>query len=482
MAEHDATNDIDPAWPSPLSGSFDRSIIIINPQKVEGFGQHSAGDHEEPPLPHLLQFLPSGIPSECCPPGLGRDLSSSNEGWIVAESPSADRLPVDLVRAQNAIATALLARLRQWCQDNRATPEAVLALDSTIRVAAGVADVHPDGVIELFDQLEEVLKYVGDFTLVERCSSLVKAACMASSDRGLRVTERRTQATTRGIAWVYQRTGRLRDAMNVLDEDAEVNEKAQCVPGLASTLKARGRLKRVMAVRTDYSSTLDRQQRLKESLEDLTAARHLFQSLRNTDQVADVDALIARTYFVLGNQEQARQWAERSFILAQTMNKTYFDVLILRDEISNSDRATGETPGIDTVLEKTHGCESRNEIRARAAFTRARLRLSAGLDWESDADEAIAIYSALEERNSVAQVEWWRVSETVQLPAGVRNALQAEPPTIRIKALASYIDRYGQPLLATGANREREPDADQRWQACIDHARSEDYMEAGHRW
>jgi hypothetical protein len=458
------------------SATFTQSQLIIA-ENVYGVEQ---GNHPDPEG-EVLAFLPAGVPHEIVP-SQGDAISSSGK-WLVSQRPSTDPIPLPTARRAMPELVAMYRGLRRWCRTHEGDEHILLGFDSLSRVANALIELDPDSVIDLFDEMEPSLKFGGDFKMVMRYGRLIELACHRSERRDQRTVERLTQATTCAVSWVFQRTGLLSAAEHQLSVDETLNRDVDELRGLAFTLKCRGRLRRLMAERSDFSpSQVEAEKFLRLSLDDLAEARQMFQRIADGDrtaQVCDTDALQSRTHLTRGDLLHARQSLERAlFFEVAALKKTIFDCLILADELDWAQglRPMGQaspTPSIERVIESTEGPGyERNEIRARALFAKGRLRASAGDDYAEPVEQALSIYERLGDRNAAAQISLWRLRHEALIDDELRRLLGPYTPDVQLRAYTSYSRRYGAPVPVASMNRQRD-ETDPRWTQIIQTARRE---------
>ncbi len=468
---------------------FDRSQITVA-ETVTGVSQTNSRLTEASArdIGWLLNFLPSGLP------GL-----NGIDGWLAGpESNTTRRIPIEQARSKLGFIMEVYRTLVTWCEVHDRDDRIVAALDSLSRLAFCLKEIDPEALFDLFHRVEPSLKVAGDFNLMMRFGLMVEEACARSDRYDRQVIERQTQATTCAKAWVFQRIGHLKDAEAQLVVDEELNLSAGETRGLAFTLKCRGRLRRLMAERSDYTPSGESVRlKLAESLTDLERAREEFTRVDVADvrlqQVADTDALIARTHLVAGDLEAARQSLARSELFRSSAQpKTVLDCDILRDEIefaiqieaANGAAVVPSFAGIDDVLAQTGGDNfSANEIRGRAFFARAKMKALIGKPFETDAAASIEVYEALGDLNSAAQVRWFCTmnAERDLFAESLIRALERRPPVVRMRALDIYVDAHGMPELTAPMNRPREA-TDPWWISAIDSAEIEVIRETRKRW
>lgn len=457
------------------AGTFDRSQIIVA-ETVIAPSQVNAATHD--PM-ELLQFLPRGLPRDLMPRGAGGEAE-----WAVLDSASSDLIPLSLARAVFQDLIAIYRRLRGWCCDSPSHPHLLDAFDSLSRLGFVLLDLDPDAVVDLFDDVEATLKFAGDFTMMMRFGKMVEQACDRTSRRTRRVVEYRTQATTCAVAWVQQRVGLLEEADRQLQLDERLNRDVDEQRGLAFTLKCRGRLRRIMAERSDYASSEEARGRyISDSVRDLNDARETFQHLSDGDriaQVCDTDALLARTALSSGAlDESKRRLSSAELLRPAALGKTIWDCLILTDELAAAEfkdgrhSSTPTTGHIQEVIEATEGPGyERNEIRARALIAKANVEQLTGRSPVEQLKEAREIYRRLGDRNAAAQVTLALMEVTGEVNAVPRQLLAAYPPDVRVRAVETYRASYGEPtFVGVGMRRVRGED-DLRWIQAIAAARS----------
>ena len=462
--------------PQVPSTTFTQSQLIIA-ENVYGVdqGNHPAAESE------LLAFLPTGIPHEIVP-SLEKDISSSGK-WLVSERTCTDPIPLPIARHGMPQLIALYRGLRDWCRTHEGDNHILLGFDSLSRLANALIELDPDSVIDLFDDMEPSLKFGGDFKMVMRYGRLIEQACHRSQRRDQRTVELLTQATTCAVSWVFQRIGLLRAAEHQLTVDEALNRDVDEIRGLAFTLKCRGRLRRLMAERSDFSrSPVEAKRFFQLSLEDLSEARQMFQRIADGDrtaQVCDTDALQSRTHLTMGDLLNARQSLERAlFFETAALMKTVFDCFILSDELKWAEGLRpvgqeGQTPAIEKVIESTEGPGyERNEIRARALFAKGKLRAAAGYEYAEPLDQALLIYKRLGDHNAAAQISLWRLKHEAVIDAELGRLLGPYTPDVQFRAFTLYSERYGAPAPVASMNRQRD-ETDPRWTQVIQTARRE---------
>src|SRR5207247_1024297 len=120
---------------------------------------------------------------------------------------------------------------------------------NVIALARIAANSRPSAVIDVFARIQSVLKAIGDKHLVLEVADL----CLEAANRmGIDENAARARALTLicGKSWVYQRIGRLDEAMIIARKSLEIGQAIAWPRNTAYCIKCIGRLLRLQAEKT----------------------------------------------------------------------------------------------------------------------------------------------------------------------------------------------------------------------------------------
>lgn len=414
--------------------------MIVKPGSVgdvmQGLGEARVEDV-------VLAALPAGLPGDCWAKAFRLAEDPDRSTWVVSPEPDPTiRLSYDQLVASRPLQEELIA----WVLNHGRDPSLTRVLESLLRLSTQLIDQSKASATDLFRQLENQLKDSGRFDLVLSFANLTAHACQIVA-RDAYIVELEAQARTCGISWVYQRTGRLAEAEAELNRSEVLNTQVDCKRGLAFTMKCRGRLRRLLAERSDLSPLAsDRLAQLQRSVDDLENARRLFREIGGSiPQIGESISLMARSIFVAGDIERASKLArEAGILLINPWSKSGLDLWLLRCEILwslTSPEDLRRLEILDDLGKLVDGIGvgyELSEIRARALGLKARLMSDeADSKWEEPFEQALELYSTLELEHSRSELKWWRyVSNDV--PDAVGTLLLSETPFVRVHAWESY--------------------------------------------
>lgn len=264
----------------------------------------------------------------------------------------------------------------------------VLRLVPTIRQLAVASTArHPRTSARVFKAVEKLLKRLGDKRHVLELARLSIDATRRVSQRTREEVELEAQAIICGVSWVYQRTGRLKEAMDEAERSLELGQRIRYDRNTAFCHKCIGRLFRLEAEPLRGSL---RTQFLVKSAASIHAAIDAFSHHPDFGpdhpEVGACQSLLARTLLVRGDLRGARAAAETAWTLITEPNdKDYLDLSIVTGEI---EFASGERQRAVAYFDAVIGgpeptdCE-RSEILARAYLARAHTRAQIGMTPEA---------------------------------------------------------------------------------------------------
>jgi tetratricopeptide (TPR) repeat protein len=303
---------------------------------------------------------------------------------------------------------------------------------------------RPEAVIDVFERVQSILKAMGDKHLVLEVADL----CLACANRLENESAARTRALTLicGKSWVFQRTGRLDEAMALARKSLDLGKTIPWPRNTAYCMKCIGRLLRMQALAC--SDRVRRKTLLAESVQKLREAIQLFENSVEhgpTDpDTGDCYSLLGRTYLEAGDVQLADECVRKAFdILLSGNSKDYLDLKILAGDVE-SKRGNAESAEVhysDVLSTTIPDDHERSEILARAYLQRglARQQLRRPDAAESDFQKAHQISTNLDERVAAARAEWHLIRLTHSADAAI---FEREPDIrTRVKAFQLYQSR-----------------------------------------
>ena len=317
-----------------------------------------------------------------------------------------------------------------------------LAMTADIRTAAVL-------VSSTFRIIQSFLKSSGDKRLV---LDVARRSIEASKfeGRGLEQVKDEALATICGVSWVYQRTGRLSEALTHAERSLELGLAIHWNRNTAFCHKCIGRLKRMEA---EVALDADRKsQLLEESIERLREAIHRFSKLELTAEVGDCYSLLARTYLEANNRQAARRAImEAEDRLIDPTNKDYLDLKIVTgDLMKHISRRSAERIYTEVLATRTGVEDAQNsEILARAYLQRGRIRTASGHKNKAMADFSAAASIWEELKDPAADVAHWEIERNADwMDKEAKRLLARELVGVRVRA---------------GSNRKRRISGTTRW-------------------
>jgi tetratricopeptide (TPR) repeat protein len=348
-------------------------------------------------------------------------------------------------------------------------------IPNVVAISHACATRRPDVVARVFMQLDKHLKDLGDKHLVLDLASLSVSSARRATPKTREEAEGEAQALVCGISWVYQRTGRLREAQTFAEKSLRIGEEIGWERNTAYCMKCIGRLHRLQAeAQSDEAlKTHDIEQscrRLREAIDHFSRASEFGP---NDPEVGDCWSLLGRTYLLAGKIADAEDAVRRAYdLVLQGDNKDYIDLLILDGDLQQEKGRfeIAEDFYRDALSRSTDISPEISEIRARAYFRRGRNNVSLrkyDLARRYFAS-AKAIWQRLEEELAAAEAEWNEMLASRDLSTGLQQQLVSEPFPVRVKAVHLHNQRLGAARVA--GPRRAEPPAGY-WKSIIEQAR-----------
>ena len=337
---------------------------------------------------------------------------------------------------------------------------------NVIALAQIVRTTKPESVARLFLTLDKTLKMTGDKRLVLKVAQLsVEAA--RHTERNRSEVEGEVQAEICGIAWVYQRIGRLEEARVHAERSLQLGKEIGWDRNTAFCMKCIGRLYRMESeAATDKAA---RENFLKKSVGMLTDAIRLFSDMKaefgpESAEVGDCFSLLSRTHLVAGRLSEARQCARHAIDrIPETELKDYSDLQILLGDI---EVGHGQTESaihfyIGVIDSLNTDTPENSEILARAFSRRAAAHKALGKKpfAARDYKRAAEIWQDLHEDELSAEAAWHVLVLEEDLPRRFLKRFDKEQFLTRLIAVELLKQEMGQSRKASLGRRPEPTDA-----------------------
>ena len=375
----------------------------------------------------------------------------------------------------------ILANIRA----NTASPIFAHLVKTVFDLAFKAESLNPAAAMSVFDPLDKPLKRAGRKRDVLELARLTIRVANTIPTRDTKVIEAEALAMICGESWTFQRIGDLAKAEELALASQNLGETVGYKRNTAFCLKCRGRLRRVEG---------DREQRGKKqsslfnkSIDLLTEAITTFSDHPKygpiSDEIADCNSLLGRTYLSMGNLKKANEHAgvARSLFKSET-SKHYMDLLLLEGEIAS---ASMEHELADEKYQAAlalvgQGDAERSEIAARAHLCRG-INLH---KWcQPGAEEEIAkagkIWRLLKEHYCAGVADWAAVMIAGPIPPIVEKRTKGKPPSVKVEILKQYTQFMAESRSRALAQRDEITDA--AWTELVRRAEETDAIR-NRRW
>ena len=393
----------------------------------------------------LLRLCPDPLPLEVVARVLGREVTEVaptlqrlvhiallkvDEDAVRLEARSADGIPVP----SNHVVGSALETALDFVKNHR--DAAGRAQIMNVVTLAKAADIHAAfaQVSHTFWVIQSFLKSSGNKRLVLEVARRSIEASRASG-RGPEQVRDEAVAAICGVSWVYQRTGRLFEALVEAKRSLELGLAIHWDRNTAFCNKCLGRLKRM-----ESEAALDSHRRaalLRDSVELLREAIDGFAKLELEAEVGDCYSLLARTYLVAGDRQAARDAIrEADERLVDSTSKDYLDLQIVKGDLMlHTNRRSAESIYTE-VLTTTTGEDDaqKSEIMARAYLQRGKVRAALGDNDNALTDfrRAAKIWDGLED--PTADFAHWKIERTATwVDKETELLLTREPVGVRVR-------------------------------------------------
>ena len=367
---------------------------------------------------------------------------------------------------------AALAALLNFISDRR---NATSARRSQVLNAALLAD-HADirlasvEISRTFRITQSFLKSSGDKRLVLDVARRSIAASRMP-DRIPAQTEDEAIALICGESWVYQRTGRLTEAITQADISLELGQDIGSHRNTAFCKKCKGRLMRMRSETHDHKgpecATL-----LHDSTTLLLEAIARFTDLKIPAEVGDCYSLLGRTHLAAGRRAEARAaFDEASKRLRDKSNKDYLDLQIAKgDVVARTNPRAAESQYTSVLMTTDDDDAQKSEIFARAYLCRGKVRASLreGPRALEDFYRAAEIWHSLRDHYAADFADWEIEKRSNYLDADAVRFLEAYPHDLRVRVAYMIKDSLQTRPVATS---HRAPLPDDFLLGLIDEAR-----------
>lgn len=370
----------------------------------------------------------------------------------------------------------------------KANPESPL-LSDLVTNAVGLATIcerrNPVAALAIFDPLDKPLKRAGRKRDVLELARLTIRVANAMTVRDTAAIEMEALATICGVSWTYQRIGDLAKAEHFALESQKLGDSIGYTRNTAFCLKCRGRLRRVEAERELNSKK--RSRLINESIRFLTDAIAIFGSHPKygpeSDEVADCNSLLARTYLFARNLDKAEDHAAIARRLFKSeSSKHYMDLLLVEGEIASArlQHQLAEDKFVAALeLVGTSDAE-RSEIAARSHLCRGiNLHRWKRAGAAAEIARASSIWHSLNEHYNAGVADW--IGETVagDVPKLVEKRTKEMEPSLRVEILRQY--RQYVTSSRSRALAQRDDITDGAWDGLVQRATATDAVRR-RRW
>jgi tetratricopeptide (TPR) repeat protein len=379
--------------------------------------------------------------------------------------------------ATGVLRTALACLLDYVEMDSR-TSLARTQVHNILALAKHCRDSDPSLVSRVFRTVDGILKDWGDKHLVLEIANLsIEASRAVRGLRGRTILENEAHALVCGRSWVFQRIGRLTQALEDAERSLKLGQDIGWERNTAFCRKCIGRLLRMEAERKTGD---ERSMFLQKSVNLLEDAIVAFSSSPEFGpghaEVGDCYSLLGRTHLVNGDIGAADAAVRKSYeILSPGDGKDYIDLRILNGDIeihrgnylvalNSLDDALSHIGGESAVL---------SELTARVHYGRGRaLHLAGDRPAAVNAYRgAFAIYRDLNELERAAEALWQALCLEGRVPDSLMPLLQQHRFLVRTHCVVLHEERLTGRAVRVLARRSESP-SEKYWHQLIEDARA----------
>ena len=402
-------------------------------------------DSGESKVMALLSLCPDPLPLEVVSRVVGQGVTEAattlqrlvqiavlriEEHVVRLEARSAEGIPVP---SDNLAGLALEAVLDFVKNHRNAAGRAQMMNVVTLAKTADI-DVAAAQVSRTFRAIQSSLKSFGDKRLLLEVARRSIEASKASR-RGREQVKDEAVAAICGVSWVYQRTGRLFEALVEAKRSLELGRAIHWDRNTAFCNKCLGRLKRM---ESEAAPDAHRQAALlRDSVRLLREAIDGFTKLELEAEVGDCYSLLARTYLVAGDRQAARDAIrEADERLVDSTSKDYLDLKIVKGDLTlHTNRRSAESIYAEVLTTRTSEDDAqKSEIMARAYLHRGKVRAALGDNDKALTDfrRAANIWDDLED--PTADFAHWEIELiATSMDKETKLLLTREPIGVRVR-------------------------------------------------
>jgi len=420
----------------------EQGIALVEPA-------YTAGDL--PPLERrilcVLHELPSPLPGELVEPLFDVEedvvaqmaaralLLAGAQGYKMPPIAGPLRHPERLTILADALAS-LATSLRN------ARPDLVRSQAANlIELMRAVREHRPLLVAKVFWDLDKTLKESGskgDVLMIAR-ESINAAKQLPREPEQVRAE---AVALLCGTSWVYQRTRRLIEARADAERSLQLGEDLGWKRNSAFYYKCAGRLARMQA---DGATSTERAKLLRESIDLLRKSIDLFPLVddlepgERREHLGECYALLARTYFVSGDDQRTFEAIESAASMVAHGKKPWIDLQILEAErlLSKNEVGAAERLSAETLARMPKDGREISEMRVRLLEVYAAALLKTGQKElaRTMLSEAIQISDKLGDVQAKARATWKATLLSGRVGHNDRAELLREPDfRVRMRA------------------------------------------------
>ena len=402
-------------------------------------------DSDESKIVALMHLCPDPLPLEVVARVVGKDVAGvvttlqrlvqtavlkvENDVVRLADR-SSDGIPAPLDESVGAALEAALHFSRSF--QNAAGRTQMLNI-VTLATAASLHNAAAQ-VSRTFRTIQSLLKSSGNKSLV---LAVARRSIEASKARGREREQVKDEAVAAicGVSWVYQRTGRLAEALTEAERSLELGRAIEWDRNNAFCYKCLGRLKRM-----ESETVQDAPRRvalLNDSADLLRKAINEFTKLKLESEVGDCYSLLARTHLATGDRGAADvAIGEACERLVDPTNKDYLDLQIVKgDLMAYSSSQAADSIYTEVLNDGANHDAQRSEIMARAYLHRGRLRATLGNSDRALADfrRAAEIWDELEDPTA-DEAHWEIIRRASWVDKETELLLEQEYFGVRVRA------------------------------------------------
>ena len=230
----------------------------------------------------------------------GRCIHLDSDSWKMTPL----HAPIEGVETKKVVAKAF-EFLLELIKRNRRTPLEEKFLDTAISLAHAIEPDEPELVSGLFKVVEKALKSKGNKAQVLQVARMTINVVAKCNPRTRETAQAEAHARVCGVAWVYQRIGRLEDAKIETERSRQKGEQISWQRNTAFCVKCRGRLLRMLAEENSDENNKIKLLKLshislEQGIKEFEKCEEMPRAERE-QEIGDSHSLLARTLFSAKN-------------------------------------------------------------------------------------------------------------------------------------------------------------------------------------